>query len=410
MPPELVQLEESPEIEFRYAAVDSAGKRTRGTLSASSQHAAFRKLSADGLTPIKLEPARETASRGGRVRTEDIASLTRELSVLVEARIPVARGLASVAESETNAELAGMVRDIAASIESGRRITDAFAKYADVFGDVYIETLRAAERSGSLAEVTSHLAEMLERSIETRKQMKRALSYPTIVLGFVFLALTIIVVFVVPKFAVIFSTNGVKLPLTTRIVQAIGDSVKHNWYIYLPAIAACIVVTVLAWKAPAGRRWFERLFLRLPHIGSMFVAMTAARFCRVLSISIGSGLDLTESIAMAGRATGRPLFAAETAVMADRMRSGAALNDVMKGSRYLPSFARRMLSAGKDSKELAHASGIVAAHYDRESDHLARSINTLIEPLMTIALAGIVLLVALSVFLPMWQMIKITHG
>lgn len=409
MPPER-NVEEAVEVEFVYAAVDAAGKKTRGKVSAVSQHAAYRQLASEGLTPIKLEPARESSRGGRRVRADEIASLTRELSVLVEARIPVARGLASVAESESNATLAGMVRDIAASIESGRRITDAFSKYTDVFGDVYIETLRAAEKSGSLAEVTAHLADMLERSIETRKQMTRAMSYPLIVIGFVILALTVIVVFVVPKFAVIFSTNGVTLPITTRIVQAIGDSIKHNWYIYLPSLAAAVVVGVLAWRAPAGRRWFERTFLRIPHIGKMLVAMTAARFCRVLAISIGSGLDLTESIAMAGRATGRPLFAAETAVMCDRMRSGAALRDVMKDSRYLPSFARRMLSAGKDSKELAHASGIVATHYDRESDHLAKSINTLIEPVMTIALAGIVLLVALSVFLPMWQMIKISHG
>ena len=407
MPPEQIAAEETIETVFRYTAVDALGKKSRGVVSAHSQHAAYRHLAGEGLTPIKLEPEREGGRTRGRIRAEDIASLTRELSVLVEARIPVARGLASVAESEPNAELASMVRDIATQIESGRRITDAFAKYATVFGDVYIETLRAAERSGSLTEVTAHLAEMLERSIETRKQLVRALSYPFIVILFVILALTVIIVFVVPKFAVIFATNGVTLPLTTRVVQAIGNSIKDNWYIYLPSIAAAVVAVVLAWKAPAGRRWFESVFLRVPHIGKMLVCMTTARFCRVLAISIGSGLDLTESIAMAGRSTGRPLFATETAVMADRMRSGAALKDVLKSSRYLPSFARRMLSAGKDSKELAHASTVVASHYDREADHLARSVNTLIEPLMTIALAGIVLLVALSVFLPMWQMVSI---
>lgn len=401
----------SQETTYSYVALDQSGRKSRGTLGAVSEHAAYRDLASRGLTPVKLQPeAAGGRSRRRRIKAEDVTALTRELSVLVEARIPIARGLVSVAENESNPALAEMVRDIAARIESGEKITDAFGRYRQVFGDVYIETLRAAEQSGTLDSITAHLAVMLERSLETRKQLKRALSYPAIVIAFIAVAMTVIVVFVVPKFAVIFQTNGVALPVTTRVVQAVGDSVKGYWYAYAGALAAGVGSLVWMWRTPAGRNRLELLMLRVPCLGAMLVAMTAARFTRVLAIAIGSGLDLTESIVMAGRATGRPIFTEETAHMAERMRGGASLMDVMRQSRYLPSFARRMLAAGKDSKELASASGIIAAHYDRESDHLARSVNTLIEPIMTIALAAIVLLVALSVFLPMWQMIKINHA
>lgn len=396
---------------FRYTALDRSGKRCAGTLEAGSEHAAYRDLASRGLTPVKLMPVRPAGvKRRRKVSSEDVAALTRELSVLVEARIPIARGLVSVAENESNPALAEMVRDIASRIESGEKITEAFGRYRHVFGDVYIETLRAAEESGTLDSITAHLAVMLERGLETRKQLKRALSYPAIVITFVAIAMTVIVVFVVPKFAVIFETNGVALPITTRVVQAVGNAVTTRWYAFLGGLAAAVVALVMGWKSPVWRARFEVLFLRIPCLGPMLVAMTAARFSRVLGIAIGAGLDLTESIVMAGRATGRPIFVAETQRMAERMRGGASLPDVMRQSRYLPSFARRMLAAGKDSRELASASGIIASHYDRESDHLARSVNTLIEPIMTIALACIVMLVALSVFLPMWQMIKINHG
>jgi len=146
---------------------------------------------------------------------------------------------------------------------------------------------------------------------------------------------------------------------------------------------------------------------RLPYIGAMFTAVTTARFSRVMGIGLESGIEVIEAIEIAGGATGRPVFKAECVRMCDRMRSGESLPDVINQAHGLPSFARRLFGSGKDSLELARAGKIIARHYDRQSDHLAKNINTIIEPMITIAMAGIVLLVALSVFLPMWQMISI---
>ena len=397
--------------EFKYTALDAAGKKRQGKIAATSEQEAYRELSSQGLTPTKLTPA--GTSRGllsrDTIRLEDVAAFTRELSVLVEAKIPIGRGLQSIAEHEDRPRQREMVRDLAAMIEAGSRITDALTKYQDVFGEVYIETMRAAEKTGNLAEVTSHLADMLEKQIESGQQLKRALSYPIIVMVFVALALTVIVVFVVPRFGKIFEANGVELPITTRIVQAIGDSVKAAWWGYAAMLAGAIVGVVAAWKNPRGREIFERVMLRIPHIGKIIVATTAARFSRVLSICLGSGLDLMEAVEIGGRSTGRPIFIRECDRMADQLRSGEMLSEVITQTKYLPGFATRMLSAGKDAKELSSASAVIARHYDRESEHLSKNINALIEPMMTIAMAGIVLLVALSVFLPMWQMIKVNH-
>lgn len=396
-------------VKYRYSAIASDGSKSTGMVEAGSEQEAYRKVSAFGITPVKLSQVRDMTPtvRRGRISSEDIAAFTRELSVLVEAKIPLARGLLSIAEHEDKMALKMMIRDIASSIEAGLPITDALAKYRDHFSSLYIETVRAAEKSGNLVAVMAHLAELLEKQTESRQQLRRALTYPSIVLFTVFLAVTVIVGFVVPKFAATFRAQKIQLPMITRVIQAIGFSVRDYWYIYLAVFLAAIFGLIAAWRSPSGRVVLEKLMVKIPYIGRIIVSVTAARFARVFSIGLTSGLNLIESLENGGRATGRPVFAQECDQMADRLRRGEQLQQVLRETSYLPSFARRMMSAGKDSAELARACDVVARHFDREASHLTRNINTFIEPVLTIALAGVVLLVAMSVFMPMWEMVGV---
>lgn len=398
---------------FRYIALDARGRRATGRLEATNEAEATRDLARLGLTPIQIKPRK--ASRGlqfrrDRVTQQDIAALTREMSVLVQAKIPIARGLRSIAEHERKTRLRDMVNDIAMMIESGDKLTIAFGKYQDVFGDVYLETIRSAEKTGTLAEVTDHLADMMERSIETRQDVRRAMTYPLIVICFVALALSVIVIFVVPRFAVIFESNNVPLPLATRLIRTVGDSVRDSWWIYLLVVVGGVYALRRFWSHPVGRLRAEAVLFRLPYIGEMLSAVATARFSRVLSIGLDSGIEAIEAISIAGRSTGRPLFCQESDSICERMRSGESLEAVLQTSQRMPSFARRLLGAGKDASELSAAGRIISRHYDRISDHLAKNINTIVEPMITIAIAGIVLIVALSVFLPMWQMVSINKS
>lgn len=397
---------------YKYTALAGDGRRTNGAIDAATQTEATRRLASDGLTPLEIREVsakRRITLSQSRVTHREISDLTREISVLVEANIPIARGLRSVAEHEKNHRLRDMVTDIASMIESGEKLTTAFGKYEKVFGEVYIETIRAAEKSGTLASVTEHLADMLERNIETREHVRRAMTYPAIVAGFVALALTVIVVFVVPRFALIFEGNGVQLPITTRVIRTMGDSVQAWWWAYTGVLVGGALLLRQQWKSSAGRFRIESVLLRTPYIGSILSAVTTARFSRVLSIGIDSGIEVIEAIWIAGRSTGRPVFAAECERLCERMRAGDSLETVLNGSEQLPSFARRLLGAGKDAEELSGAGRIIARHYDRIADHLSKNINTVIEPIITIAIAVIVLIVALSVFLPMWQMITVSR-
>lgn len=394
---------------YQYVARRPDGSRVRGTVRADSEIDACRRLRADGSVPTRVSRAREGASFFSfqRITQRDIVDLTQQLSVLVQSKIPLARGLMSISEQETKPALREMLRSVAASIEAGASIPDAFEPYRASLGDVYVETMAAAQRSGNLSEVLEHLSDLLQKQAESRRQMRKALSYPAIVMAVVAIAVTVIVVFVVPRFGATFKSQGVQMPAVTRAIQAVGSHVQHNWWAYALLGVGTAFGGTLVWRSTTGRLMYERAFLATPFVRRLVVAETTSRFSRVLGLGIGSGLDMIEAIQMAGRATARPLFVIECREISEQVRRGEDFASAISESRYLPSFARRMLTAGEDSKEMSRACSVVARQYDRELSHLTGQIGTLIEPLLTLALAGIVLLVALSVFLPMWQMMQV---
>ena len=395
---------------YKYSAVDRNGARLAGTMSGSGPAAIEETLKSRGLMPVRVSLARASLLESvGRVTPGDIAALTRELSVLVRARIPIAHGLQSIAAHERKPALRSLVQSVARAIESGATVTEALERHRQVLGTTYIATMRAAEASGRLAEVTDHLATMLERQIETKREFQRAMMSPMFVIATIAAALGVVLVFVVPRFAVMFESSDVQLPLATRIVQATGLFAERWWWAILIGIG---VAGVGGWrwaKTKAGRTRLEQLAIRVPYIKSVVITATAARFSRVLSIALGSGLSVLEAVTLAGHATGRPVFAQECDAVAARMRSGEPLRDALERTSYLPEFGVRLIGAGRDATDVVEASDIVADHYERESSGLARSLSGIIEPMLTVLIALVVLGVALAVLLPMWEMLKINR-
>lgn len=395
---------------FRYTAVDRHGSRLRGSINAPSLGDARERLRTRGLMPVKVAADRPGLfSSVSAVNQRDIAALTRELSVLTRAKIPISHGLESIAAHERKPALRSLVSSVARAIESGSTITEALERHKDVFGTTYIATMRAAEASGKLGEVTEHLATMLERSLETRREFQRAMMYPAFVISAVALALGVVLVFVVPRFARMFESSEVALPLATQIVQALGMFCAQWWWAILTLLLG-LVLGLARWnKTRRGRIFFERALIRVPYVKDVVIASTAGRFARVLSIALGSGLSLLESVTLAGRATGRPVFATECENVAARMRSGEPLRDALERTSYLPEFGVRLIGAGRDANDVVEAADIVAEHYERESSSLTSSVSGIIEPVLTVLIACVVLGVALAVLLPMWQMLNVTR-
>lgn len=393
---------------FEYKAVDRAGAERRGVVTAASEREAFRKVTAGGATPIKLKKVRERRALSSALRgvsSRDIAQFAYQLAVLTEARIPLAEGIRGIAEQEPGAKFRAVLMDIASKVQSGSSVTAAIGEHAGVFGEVFVETVRAAERSGNLIKSLEHLAEMLERRAESNQQIKQALTYPLVVCVALTGAVIFLVVFVVPKFAAMFAARGADLPLLTRALEAVGLSVRGYWWAYAAGAVCAALGARQAARVPRVRSWADRCLHAVPGLRHVLVGLAAGRFARILGLGLGSGLGLLESLETAGRASGRPMLMEDAERMVEQVRQGGRLSEVLRTCVYLPTFVRRMLAAGEESAELPRMCSIVARHYERESSRLIKSAATALEPLLIATLTGVVLVVALAIFLPMWDMV-----
>lgn len=395
-------------LSFRYKALDRAGASRRGNLAAPNEQEAFRRISALGLTPVMIRPdTRAAVHARSRARAKDLSHFTQQLAVLINARIPISEALMSIAEQEKHPVLKRVVSDIAVRIEAGEPVASAVAAHGELFGEVYVQTVRAAEKSGNLVKILDHLAEMLDRQAEMTRQWRGAFMYPVCVVAVLVLAIVFLVGFVIPKFAGIFESRGVQLPMLTSVLMACGRSMQTWWWLYLLAAAGTAVAIVRLWRHPSGRALIERLLHRIPLLNTMLIGSTVSRFARIFGITLGSGLPLTDCLVLAGRATSRPMMQKDIDAILQQVMRGSRMAEAFRTCTYLTPFAKRMLAAGEESAELTRMCAVVCRHYDAETAYLAKSVATVIEPLLVVGIALIVLVVALSVFLPMWDMVNL---
>jgi type II secretory pathway component PulF len=393
-------------ISFNYVALDRRGARCRGVARALTEVDAFRQISAAGLTPVRIRQARARRSRRG-VGLKEVAHFTYQLSVLIGARVPIGEGLRSIAEQESAGKFKDVITRIAERIEAGGRIADAMAEHTNIFGDLYVQTIRAAEESGNLVRVLEYLSEMLERSIETRQQVRNALMYPACVISALVLAVVFLIAFVIPRFARMFAQRNVELPIFTRLLMVVGESFQHYWWVYLGVLVALVFGLRRMWRTERGRWTIERALHRIPVLSQVLVGLSVARFSRVFGLCLSSGIGLIDALSMAGRSSARPMLIRDTERIIDQVRAGGRISSVLVACEYIPPFAKRMLISGDESAELTKMCGVIARHYERDAQGLTKNLATIIEPVLIVLIAGVVLVVALAIFLPMWNMVNL---
>jgi len=213
--------------------------------------------------------------------------------------------------------------------------------------------------------------------------------------------------FVVPKFTAMFAERGVELPLLTRVLTETGSFMRSFWWAVILALVAGVFVLMSAMRQRKARESLDRILHGIPVLRPLLVSLGVARFARTLGIGLTSGVSLLEALRHAGAASGRPTLAADAEALASQCERGSSLTDAMATTTYLPTFARRMIAAGENSAELPKMCEVIARHYDREAAHLTKNLGTAIEPVLIAGLTGIVLLVALGIFLPMWDMARL---
>jgi type II secretory pathway component PulF len=390
---------------WEYRAVDGGGTKRSGTLQGKSEQEIFRQLSAMGLTPMAVKL--KSAASSGRMNLRALSQFTNQLAVLMGARMSISEGLLSLAEQETEPKIAAIIRDIASRVASGETIADSLTHHPRTFSTVYIATVRSAEKSGNLAKALEFLSNMLEREEETRRQVRGALMYPACVIVALSGAVLFLVSYIVPKFANMFAERGVELPFLTHLLRDVGQSFTGYWYLYLLGIAALIFAFRFAWKNPKSRLVIDAAFHKIPFIRKILVGVAIQRFAQVLGVSIHSGIGLIDSLQMAGESAGRPMLSRDVDLLVQSVRSGSRLAEVFPKCTYLTPFTKRMLTVGEASAELSRMCGVVAKQYEQQTQSLTKNLSTVIEPILIAVITGVVLVVALAIFLPMWSMAEL---
>jgi type IV pilus assembly protein PilC len=390
---------------YRYSALDESGHKVSGTEKATSASAAHLMLIQRGLQPIdvkehksilKFEITKKTVSR------KEIMHFSRQLSVFVEAGIPIMEALEVIAEETTDKLLKKVLLDMVTELQAGETFASAAASHPEAFPRYYVAVLESAELTGTLDIVLLELAQYLETDIEARSAITSALIYPAVVAVMAIATVIILATFVLPKFRTFFASLNATLPLPTRMLLSVSGFISTWWW----AIAGLILVTVIAFvalrRSRQGRAWLDSVLLKLPVAGSLLQAAIVERVCRVLASLVTAGVDLPRAMSVTAEASNNAVYNQGLNHIRERMMEGQGLAAPLAETGLFPGAARQMFRVGEETGTLDKQLTTAAAFYHRELEIKVKHFTSLFEPAIIIFMGLIVGFVAVALVSAMY--------
>ncbi len=398
---------------YSYQAINESGNTVSGELEADSLDMANTILTARGYIPSKVTETGQVASfvlvrklkeKFTFINTPELILFTKQFKTLIKAGVPILK-LLSVLENQTeNAALKEIAFTISQDIEEGASLHDAFRKHPKAFSPLYCSMLRAGEASGALPEILERLIYILEHEHKIRSDIRAALSYPIIVLGFLGVAFFILLTFVVPKFAATFARTTIALPLPTQICIGMYNALASYWLIIILVMAGVIVFLNYYLRTERGQLGMDTLLMKVPLIGPLFNKAAMSRFASIFSILHGSGVPVMECIKILTDTIGNHAIAREFDFISERLEEGRGLAEPLKSAQYFPPIVINMIAIGEESDNLEEMLNEIAKHYDSELEYAMKKLSEAIGPILTLGLAVVVGFFALAIYLPMWDM------
>jgi MSHA biogenesis protein MshG len=401
---------------FNFTARQKDGSKVSGTLELSSASAVAEHLADSGLIPVKIaeRQSRDESERVGdsmwqrltrkRVRTSDLILFCRQMYSLTRSGVPIIRALAGLIESSQNPRLRQVLAGVIDGLESGRDLSGSMAQYPDVFPSLITRMVQVGENSGNLEKSFEQLGAYLEFEKHTREQVKSALRYPTFVIIAIGVAIAILSLFVIPAFEKVFASFGAELPLPTRIILAVSDFSVTYWAHILGGMAVAFFAFKRWRKTKSGAYRWDKFKLRLPIIGSILLRSTLARFARAFSMGYGSGVPLVQSLAFTARALENHYIGTKLDEMRNHLERGETLTRSAASLHIFTPLVLQMLSVGEETGSVDAMLNEVADFYEREVEYELKNLTSAIEPILIVVIGIMVLVLALGVFLPMWNL------
>lgn len=404
---------------YAWRGRNAQGELVEGRVEAMTDNAVADQLLAMGVAPLDITVAGEvtTAAPGGwqhllrsPVTLEDVLLFSRQMYTLNKAGVPILRAFSGLQASSDKPAMVEVLQDVRGSLDQGRDMATSLARHPKVFGAFYVAMVRVGEMTGRLTEVFLRLAEHLEFERDVRARIKQAMRYPTFVIIAMAIAIVIINLFVLPVFARVFAGFNTELPLITRGLLGFS-SWMLVWWPLLLALAAAVVVLVRAYlNNPQGRYNWDRRKLRLPVIGPIVLKATLARFARSFALSSQSGVPLVQALTVVAQTVDNAFIGARIEQMRDGIERGESISRCAAATGVFTPVVLQMISVGEETGELDALLFEIAEMYERDTDYAIKGLSTAIEPILLVFIAGLVLLLALGVFLPLWNLGQAAMG
>ena len=412
---------------FNYVAMDSRGKETKGTLEVANQNEAIGRIKEMGYFPTKVveskvekkgqAPAKAKGKKGGganfqikipglsgKVKSKVLTVFTRQLATLVEAGLPLLRGLRVLAKQEKNVTLKNIIGDLCTSIEGGSTFSEGLEQHPKVFNRLFINMVKAGEMGGVLEVVLKRLSEFMEKAQKIKGKVVAAMFYPIAVMVVAVAIMTVLMVVVVPKFKTIFEGalgNGQSLPQFTQFVLNISDAIANHFFITAGGIAAFIIGLNLFIRTKPGRKLFDRFKLNMPVLGPVISKVAISRFTRTLGTLVSSGVPILQALTIVKETSGNVIIGNAVSAVHESVKEGETITAPLEASNVFPPMVISMVDVGEQTGALPEMLMKIADNYDEEVDNAVSAMTSLLEPIMIVFLAVIVGSIVIALFLPL---------
>jgi len=393
---------------FRYIALDGSGRKRQGIVEAATARNARFSLRKDGIYPVELQAGSPVSFRmdlWSRVRKKDVATFSKQLAALLEAGLPLVEALSGLSEQAAeNRVFMGVVKDIREKVIEGEDLSEAISSYPKIFSPVFIGMVKAGESSGTLEKVLRELSELTDKEIAFRNRVQAVLAYPVLVsvvgTGIVIFLLAI----VLPVLTRIFVEMSHALPLPTRLLISAGGFLGKFWWLIFVSLAAICWGLYRAVGTDSGRRYFDRLKLRLPVVGTLLLKSSISRFCRTFGTLIAGGVPILQSLDIARNVAGNKIISDSIRHARQDVKEGEGITNPLRKEGIFPPFALRLISSGETGGRLEEMLFKVSDIYDDEVSATVSVLSSLVEPIMIILMGIVVGFVVLAILLPIFEM------
>jgi type IV pilus assembly protein PilC len=424
---------------YNYVAMDAHGKETKGTLEVASQNDAIGRVKEMGLFPtriVEIEKGKDKGDKkagsapkaaakkkgkglsvnlnikipglGGRVKSKVLTTFTRQLATLVDAGLPLLRGLRVLEKQERNSTLKGIIGELAVSIEGGSTFSEGLAQHPKVFNRLFVNMVKAGELGGVLEVVLNRLSEFMEKAQKIKGKVVAAMFYPIAVLFVAGGILTILMVVVIPKFKEVFAgmLEGKSLPGFTLLVLGISEVIKNHFLLTVAGLVVFVIIFMLFIRTKFGRFVWDKFKLKVPVVGPVVSKVSISRFTRTLGTLVSSGVPILQALTIVKETAGNVIIANAVNSVHESVKEGETITAPLEASGVFPPMVISMVDVGEQTGALPEMLLKIADNYDEEVDNAVAAMTSLLEPIMIVFLAVIVGSIVIAMFLPLIELMN----